>query len=100
MTNLATNQAFSIVDNDSNAVRKSAEWIAEAPLLSNGRVMPLAMFDSVEFLDAHVTINGVRNSLTEGRWEVQPVTMRSMGSVKAAPQNITNGSFGIDWFHY
>jgi peptidase A4-like protein len=72
----------------------SAEVIAEAPS-SSGGVLPLADFGSVGFSSAKV--NGT--TLTSSTSGLDPITMKSGSTVKAAPSTLSNGSFSISWSH-
>jgi peptidase A4-like protein len=72
----------------------SAEVIAEAPS-SSGGVLPLADFGSVGFSSAKV--NGT--ALTSSTPGLDPITMKSGSTTKAAPSSLSNGSFSIDWSH-
>jgi hypothetical protein len=71
----------------------SAEAIAEAPS-SGGGVLPLADFGTVGFGSA--TVNG--SLLTNSTPGVDPITMASGGTVKAAPSAIGSGSFSDTWY--
>jgi Peptidase A4 family len=71
----------------------SAEAIAEAPS-SGGGVLPLADFGTVGFGSA--TVNG--SLLTNSTPGVDPITMVSGGTVKAAPSAIGSGSFSDTWY--
>jgi hypothetical protein len=70
----------------------SAEVIAEAP--SSGRgALPLADFGTVGFSGA--AFNG--SPLTSSTPGVEPITMASGSTVKAAPSAISNGRFSDTW---
>jgi hypothetical protein len=75
-----------------SAKRGSAEAIAEAP--SGGGVLPLADFGTVGFTGASVG-GSVLTSSTPG---VEPITMVSGSTVKAAPSAISSGSFSDTWY--
>jgi Peptidase A4 family len=72
----------------------SAEVIAEAPS-SSGGVLPLADFGTVGFSGA--TVNGA--TLTSSTPGLDPITMVSGSTVKAAPSKLGSGSFSISWSH-
>jgi hypothetical protein len=72
----------------------SAEVIAEAPSGSGG-VLPLADFQSAGFSAA--TVNGA--ALTSSTAGLDPITMESGSTVKAAPSTIKSGSFSVTWEH-
>jgi Peptidase A4 family len=72
----------------------SAEVIAEAPS-SSGGVLPLADFGTVGFSGA--TVNGA--TLTSSTPGLDPITMVSGSTVKAAPSKMGTGSFSISWSH-
>jgi hypothetical protein len=71
----------------------SAEAIAEAPS-SGGGVLPLADFGTVGFRST--TVNG--SLLTNSTPGVDPITMASGSTVKAAPSAIGSGSFSDTWY--
>jgi hypothetical protein len=71
----------------------SAEAIAEAPS-SGGAVLPLADFGTVGFRST--TVNG--SLLTNSTPGVDPITMASGSTVKAAPSAIGSGSFSDTWY--
>jgi Peptidase A4 family len=70
----------------------SAEVIAEAPS-SSGGVLPLADFGTLGFSGA--TVNG--SLLTSSTPGIDPITMVSGGTVKAAPSAISSGGFSDTW---
>jgi hypothetical protein len=72
----------------------SAEVIAEAPS-SSGGVLPLADFGTVGFSSA--AVNG--RTLTSSTAGLDPITMASGSTVKAAPSSLGSGSFSISWSH-
>ena len=71
----------------------SAEAIAEAPSGSGG-VLPLADFGTAAFSGA--TANG--SLLTSSTPGLDPITMASGGTVKAAPSPISSGGFSDTWY--
>src|SRR5947209_5774413 len=71
----------------------SAEAIAEAPSGSGG-VLPLADFGTAAFSGA--TANG--SLLTSSTPGIEPITMASGATVKAAPSGISGGSFSDTWY--
>ena len=71
----------------------SAEAIAEAPW-SSGGALPLADFGTVGFGSA--TVNG--SLLTGSTQGVDPITMVSGSTVKAAPSGLGSGSFSDTWY--
>jgi hypothetical protein len=77
-----------------NAQLASAEVIAEAPSSSSG-VLPLANFGTASFSGA--TVNG--STLTSSTPGLDPITMQSGSTVKAAPSSISNGAFTVTWKH-
>jgi hypothetical protein len=70
----------------------SAEVIAEAPSGSGG-VLPLADFGTVGF--GGISVNG--SQLTSSTPGLEPITMVSGSTVKAAPSRITGGGFSDTW---
>lgn len=95
LTNNTTGQSFT-TSQKSNALRQSAEWIAEAPW--SGGVLPLANFGSVTFTNAQATLNGVTGPISN--WPYDAITMTdSTGSAKATPSALSNGgtSFSVTW---
>ena len=76
-----------------SARRGSAEAIAEAPS-SSGGVLPLADFGTVGFTGA--SVNG--SLLTGSTSGIEPITMVSASTVKAAPSAISSGSFSDTWY--
>jgi Peptidase A4 family len=77
-----------------SAKLSSAEVIAEAPS-SSGGVLPLANFGAVSFTNAKAN-NALLTSSTPG---IDPITMQSGSTVKAAPGGISSGSFSVTWHH-
>jgi hypothetical protein len=71
----------------------SAEVIAEAPSGSGG-VLPLADFGTVAFSGA--AVNG--SPLTPSTLGLDPITIASGGTVKAAPSGVNCGSFSDTWY--
>jgi hypothetical protein len=96
LTDVTTNESFSVTE-EADAERSSAEWIAEAPLVQNGRIMNLAPFGTVEFFNASATVNGTKGSL--GELYSFPIIMRSGGIVKALPSELTESGFSVGWYH-
>lgn len=83
------------------AERSSAEWIAEAPFLGR-RLLPLAEFGPVDFMNAMVTVNGESGPISGRNWEFVPIAMEARGGpFKATPTGLAvNGtSFSIIWEH-
>ena len=76
-----------------SARRGSAEAIAEAPS-SSGGVLPLADFGTVGFTGT--SVNG--SPLTGSTSGIEPITMVSASTVKAAPSAISSGSFSDTWY--
>lgn len=78
----------------------SAEWIAEAPEV-NGRLAPLANFQTGVFSNCTATINGVSGGIVNGAWQTAAITMVSQSSsqLKAVPSSVSsNGeSFSVTW---
>lgn len=84
-----------VVQTLSNAQRRSAEWVAEAPAGPNG-TLPLANFGTVGFTNC--SANGVAISSNPN---VDPITMVSKGVTKARPSGLASGgtAFTVTWRH-
>ncbi len=84
-----------VVQTLSNAQRRSAEWVAEAPAGANG-TLPMANFGTVGFTNC--TANGVAIGSNPN---VDPITMVSKGVTKARPSGLSGGgtSFTVTWRH-
>jgi hypothetical protein len=84
----------------SQATRRSAEWVVEAPNTSDGRILPLADFGSVTFTDASVTLNGSQGDINSPAWENTDITMvnASGGTLaEAGPLNSAGDGFTVHW---
>jgi Peptidase A4 family len=80
------------------AKRSSAEWILEAPYLSE--VLPLSDFQEVPFTNCTTTINNVTGGIANKDWETDALTMASpSGAVKAVPSGLSadNENFTVTW---
>jgi hypothetical protein len=95
---------FTITLAAASAQRASAEWIAEAPLGSFGRVLPLANFGTVHFTNAQATINGTTGPIDSSSWQNTSITMVSGSTTKATPSGLTDtttspvtSSFSVTW---
>src|SRR5205085_8048473 len=75
---------FSITLSAPTAQRSSAEWIAEAPLGSFGRVLPLANFGTANFSASSAAINGTAGAIDDSHWQNTSIDMVARtGVVKA-----------------
>lgn len=89
------------------ALRSSAEWIIEAPSVSNPNppyytILPLANFGTVEFSNCKATINGDRAAIDSRHWKFDPLTMVTEGGdVKSIPSSLSpcGESFSLTWEH-
>jgi hypothetical protein len=83
------------------AERSSAEWIAEAPFLGR-RILPLADFGPVDFMNATVAIHGESGPISGRNWQYRPIVMEARGGpFKATPTGLAadGSSFSIIWDH-
>ena len=79
--------------------RDSAEWVVEAPAVSN-QIVPLANFGSVILSGAAVTMNGVSGGIGNAAWAAAGISMLDdAGLVRAAPTALsTDGAgFTVNW---
>ena len=82
-----------------NAQRTSAEWVVEAPS-SFGGVLPLADFGTATISGAQATLLGHIGSISDSKWQADPMTMVTAGGVvKAEPSSLSAGgsSFSVAW---
>ena len=84
--------------------RSSAEWIIEAPVNQNGKILPLADFGTASFFNSQVTINGVTGSISNTHWQNDAITMQTSTSppiVLAQPSALSpdGTSFTVAWHH-
>lgn len=84
-----------VIQTLSNAQRRSAEWVAEAPSGPNG-TLPLANFGTVGFTNC--SANGVAISSNPN---VDTITMVSKGVTKAQSSGLSGGgtAFTVSWKH-
>lgn len=95
ITDTTTREGFTIRQVSPGAVRNSAEWIAEAPVLRR-RILPLADFGPVEFSNTSVTVNGVTGPISNSGWENLPIVMKSRdGSIRATPTFLSGRGEGF-----
>jgi hypothetical protein len=91
---------FSIIKHTNVTLRKSAEWIVEAPWLVSGGLQPVADFGSVEFSGAQATINGHTGTINDGAWHKDAITMvmaTADATTEVQPSVLSNdgSSFGL-----
>lgn len=82
------------------ALRKSAEWVVEAPWLN--RILPLANFVTAYLSRCMATINGVSSLLNNAPWQNTSLEMVTNGGIpKAIPSSpvASNGTFSVTWQH-
>ncbi len=116
ITDVTTGATFAVTGSVSGALRSSAEFIAEAPVVCRlifCKLAPLANFGTVGFgqvntgvtspVNCVATIGGVTGSIGSFGSAVQQITMigqSSLHPVKASPSALSSDgtSFTITWF--
>ncbi len=99
ITDLTTNQSFSITEKSATAQRSSAEWVMEAPSSSKG-VLPLADYGTASFSGSAATINGHTGGINDPAWQNDPMTIVSQSnSVQSTPSATSpdGSSFEVMW---
>jgi hypothetical protein len=94
-TTIPTNYTHS-----STALRKSAEWIVEAPYLNS--ILPLTDFKTAYMWGCFATINGVLAAIQNNSWQNESLEMVTNNNTpKAIPSTLLqdNGSFFVTWKH-
>lgn len=100
LKNLTTGTSFSTIQR-ANALRQSAEWVAEAPSSYLG-VLPLANFGTINFSNSQATINSHTGPINDPAWENDPITMVTSSLItKAIPSSLdtTGEGFSVAWQH-
>ena len=93
LVNHTAGWTFTTQQQSSQAQRRSAEAIVEAPTVS-GRILPLSNFGQVNY--SATTANGQPLA----NFNPEAVTMvTNTGAVKAQPTGISGGSFSVIWHH-
>jgi peptidase A4-like protein len=101
LSDKTTGKTFTVSRRMANALRQSAEWIAEAPSSWTG-VLPLANFGAMNFTNSTATVNGHTGTITDSVWQSDPLTMVAAGGQPKAlltPLSADGGSFGVSWQH-
>jgi hypothetical protein len=85
------------------AQRSTAEWIVEAPTLSNGSIAPLANFGTVTFTNCSATILGTTGPINDLSWQLYVadiVDSSNYAQDMTGPLNSTRNGFAVTWFLY
>ncbi len=99
ITDLTTNQSFSITEKSATAQRSSAEWVMEAPS-SSGGLLTLADYGAATFTGASETLNGHTGGINDPSWQFDPMTMVSQGQIVESTPSATStdgSSFEVSW---
>lgn len=103
ISDITTGQSYS-ENHNANALRRSAEWIVEAPSLSG--ILPLANFGTVEFDNAQFTDNNGSTYAIDGRGPgtYDAITMINPHGGAAMPSGLTDNagasSFTVEYEPY
>ncbi len=102
LTNVTTNQTFTITKQAPGAERTSAEWIAEAPANFFG-ILPLANFGTDTFTHASVNMNGTVGTISNTAWQNQAINMVTSNGLqsKATTGSLSSdgSGFSVTWQH-
>lgn len=95
---------FSISQTAPGAVRKSAEWIVEAPAAGcpdSCTIIALPHFSAIRFTNAHVTIAGSRAAINDDRWTAFRLSISRRGILRTSATALFSSgtSFKVTWLH-
>jgi hypothetical protein len=81
------------------ASRRSAEWIVEAPFLKS--ILPLSDFKVTGLKDCFAMINGIKGPINDRFWVSDVITMKTSHTIKAKPSLLLDGgkAFNVTWVH-
>jgi peptidase A4-like protein len=92
ITDTTKDQSFSITLSQKRAKRSSAEWVEEAPSSFFG-VLPLAPFGTVQFSNAHATLNGITGPIDGASWQNASIDMvNSSGTLLDTTSSLTDST--------
>lgn len=93
-------EEYSTLQTMYGAERSSAEWIVEAPALTDNTPLPLADFGKVTFTNAQATLGGQTGSINYHAWQYDAITMNSSSTdvlAKVSPLSYFGSSFQVTW---
>ena len=99
LTDLTTNQTYSVTRIDRVARQQSAEWVIEAPASQKSKILPLSNFGTLLINHASATIGGRTGPINGNAWRHAAIVMSMAGVVKAYPSVLdSNGAgFRVAW---
>lgn len=98
LTDATSGRSFSVLRSSSGS-RDSAEWVVEAPAVSD-QIVPLANFASVSLSGAAATMNGVSGGIGNTAWSAAGISMLDeAGDVRALPSPLgpDGTGFSVTW---